>query len=396
MMTNFYDKIDFRSFFILIGLFFLLTTSLSAGDPIWNGYGTRNSGGSLPINTEIPMADSSQTRYYLLRTGFLMEGTATNEGKHYVIKTDFGTMHVPTANVEYVGKDKHDIYRYKKSFVDGANCSEQMKFAEWCLSLGLKQEGIAEYELALKTAPNAVLAEVVRERLAAVQRDGETPEENAGATLHGSAAPSKDRDESEVSRWAAGIPRPVVDEYVKKVQPALLAGCAAADCHGSSSENKFKIAKPRQLVGATTHANLRAVLPWISLDYPTESPLLTAMVNYHGNTRAPYTVESRQYNNVLQWIQLTAKELPLDYQQRPNREPIKIDPSEVSEGEPLQVKKETLLPSGFGELPTVAKQPPPKGGKAETDVRTVQYDSNDVDPFDPAVFNARYHGTTLK
>ena len=330
-----------------------------------------------------------------------MEGTATNEGKNYAIKTDFGTIHVPITNVEYVGQDKFDIYRYKKSFVDGANCNDLMKFAEWCLGLGLEKEGIEEYERALKVAPNSALSDVIRDRLKTIAERKETEDDSGNPPLMGSAAPERGRNESELNRWIAGVPKPVVDHYVKKVQPVLLSGCAAADCHGTNSSNKFQMAKPRQTLGATTYGNLQAVLPWINLDYPTDSPLLKAMVTYHGGTKPLHSVESRQYINVIQWIQLAAKELPIEYHQQyhqrlrepeGNREPEKMKLATDS-GTPLLPKNTTLLPPGFHDLIAT-------GQEMNASVATVKVPSDKEkveeklpeDPFDPEVFNARYHG----
>lgn len=377
---------------------FLLAVPLFGADPLWNGYGKQNAGPRMSNGMETMTADSTVKRFYLLRTGFLLEGTAATEGRNYVLKTDFGTMHVPVVNVEYIGQDKPDIYRYKKSFVDGGNCNDLMKFAEWCLNIGLKQEGVTEYERALKVAPNSTLSDVIRKRLETIRQQDEAPEETLSAPLSGSAASPKSQTESEISRWGASVPKPVVDDYVRKVQPVLLSGCGAADCHGTNSSNKLKIAKPRQILGATSHGNLRAVLPWINLDYPTESPLLTALVNYHGGTKPPYTVESKQYDNVLQWIQLAAKELPIEFhqalsEQNPSKKDSKTEQAAVkstAKNEPPVPKENSLLPPGFHNLAKTEKN---ADVAADTEENA---ETEESDPLDPAVFNARHHGAKIK
>ncbi len=390
---------------LCLTLYLVLCPTFCLADPQWDGYGNRGDGNPTAVSAVVPAVDSTAPKFYLLRTGFLMEGMAATEGKNYVIRTDFGTIHVPVTNVEFVGQDKQDIYRYKKGSVDAANCNELMKFAEWCLSHGLKSEGVSEYERALKVAPNPTLTEVIRQRLrtasmaatdAVEATDMESELENRG--LSGAAPPDRGT-ESELERWVAGLPKSVVEQYVKKVQQTLLVGCAAADCHGTNSANRFKIAKPRQLIGATTYGNLRAVLPWVNLDYPTDSAILTAMVTYHGGAKPEYSVESRQYDNVIQWIQLAAKELPLDYHNAAGKAG-NDGKNTAAESEKTLPKNEaptnsTLLPPGFrdvgkrdSEAATPVAAPTPN---TREQTREQSQEKPQEDPFDPSVFNARYH-----
>ncbi len=416
--------------FIPLVLALLLALSFSsrflhAADPNWNGYVPQGNpaalhGGMLPVAIE---ANPATVQYYLLRTGFLLEGTASAEGKNYAIRTDFGTIHVPVTNVEFVGQTKQDVYHYKKNSVDAGNCNELMKLAEWCLGHALKNEAVSEYERALRVAPNTTLAEVIRQRLRAAA-DAEAKSDTANAnelesrSLSGVPAPDRSED-SEIERWVAALPKPLVEQYVKRVQPVLLSGCAAADCHGTNSSHRFKIAKPRQLIGTTSYGNLQAVLPWINLDYPTDSALLTAMISYHGGEKPAYSVESRQYDNVIQWIQLAAKELPLHVPPGGPTVAMQATTMQASTMQAPVTPTQTtdratgsLLPPHFQKL--AAKQPAavPPNRNAGPDIvsnavinaaehgktvktRPQQEEVQKEDPFDPSIFNARYHGTTL-
>jgi hypothetical protein len=297
-----------RFFIYLVVCVFVLP--LHAQDSGWNGY--QSPGKSNEPSTIIPTDLETTPRFYLLRTGFLTEGTATNDGKQYLLKTNFGTMSVPVTNVEFVGVTREDIYHYKRRTVKVNDCNELIKLAEWCFNNKLMQQGIAEYQRALQIAPNSVLADVIRKRLETLQ-DSPTVSSGLSGVRTMSASSSDESGNSEIHRWVNGIPKSIVDSFAKKVQPVLVSRCAASDCHGSVSENQFKLGIPSHTLGNTTYRNLRSTLQWIDFDYPTESQLLSVLVSYHGGTKAAFSVESTQYNNIVQWVRLTAKELPTEY-----------------------------------------------------------------------------------
>jgi hypothetical protein len=309
--------------FFIYCVIFVFIFPLYAEDFGWNGY--QSQGSNPESSTAIPVHWENTVRFYLLRTGFLTEGTATNDGKQYLLKTNFGTMSVPVANVEFVGVTREDVYQYKRGTVNGNDCNELIKFAEWCLSNKLPQQGIAEYQRALQTAPNSLLADVIRKRLEMLNDSASVSSTSSASgnlssirilsasASSSSSSSSEESGDTGINRWVNGIPKPIVDSFAKKVQPVLVSRCAAADCHGSVSENQFRLSVPSHTLGNTTYRNLRSVLQWIDLDYPTESQLLSVLVSYHGGAKASFSVESTQYNNIVQWVRLAAKELPTEY-----------------------------------------------------------------------------------
>jgi hypothetical protein len=362
-------------------------------------------------STTIPANSENTSRFYLLRTGFLTEGTATNDGKQYLLKTNFGIMSVPIANVEFVGATREDVYCYKRGAVNSNDCNDLIKLAEWCLSNKLPQQGLAEYQRALQTAPNSLLANVIQKRLETL-RDSSPTSNGSSEVRTESVVPS---EESGINRWVNGIPKPIVDSFAKKVQPVLVSRCAAADCHGSVSENQFKLSIPSQTLGNTTYRNLRSVLQWIDLDYPTESQLLSVLVSYHGGAKASFSVESTQYNNIVQWVRLAAKELPTEYRSQvaAHKNGNQTDKKESE----FPLKGETLPPAlrsamivnhpvsktNQPEIPTALPTPPnsdsiPVGTSlvvpsSYTPTRLNISGSSDSsqDPFDPNIFNSRHH-----
>jgi hypothetical protein len=315
---------------------------LYAQDSGWNGYQLQSNNRKSTTEIPVDLENENKLQFYLLRTGFLTKGTATNDGKQYLLKTDFGTMSVPVANVEFVGATLEEVYHYKKGSVNVNDCNELIKLAEWCLSNKLPQQGMMEYQRALQTAPNPVLADVIRKRLETLQKPSAVSNglSEVPAEL---ALSSEESDDLEMSRWINGIPKPIVESFAKKIQPVLVSRCAATDCHGSMSDNQLKLRIPHQMFGNTTYRNLRSVLQWIDLDYPMDSQLLSVLVSYHGGTKAAFSVESTQYNNIVQWARLAAKELPMEYhsQMTANKNDIRTDKKESN----LQLQGNVLPPA---------------------------------------------------
>ncbi|MDR0869439.1 MAG: hypothetical protein LBN39_01455 [Planctomycetaceae bacterium] len=367
--------------FVLIVISLLALGKVNA--QVWDGY---NSAVRPPIPNSVLFPNQPaepQTGFFLLRTGLLMQGTATSEGKRYTMKTDFGSIQIPVENVEFVGKTPQDVYEYKNGSVNHHNCNELMKFGEWCFKNGLKEQGIIIFQKAEPLAPNDAVRSVIQNRLNAETVPPEAVKESDGSDL-GTAA-------------GLNVPKSVVDMFAKKVQPALVQRCAAADCHGSKSEQPFKISIPQQVQGTTTNRNLQATLPWLDLDYPTESKLLTAMISNHGGCKVPYSVESTQYNNTVQWIQLTAKELPVEQRAQLPRKERTVEKF----SEPAVAAKTEFLPKGFQDISQSSIQQPklPNNG-IETEQSRPTANSQlltvSSDPLDPAIFNDKEHPKVAK
>ncbi|MDR2705895.1 MAG: hypothetical protein LBC02_08980 [Planctomycetaceae bacterium] len=358
----------------------------------WNGY--QSQGSNCEPSTAIPANLENTSRFYLLRTGFLTEGTATNDGKQYLLKTNFGTMSVPVANVEFVGATREDVYHYKRGIINGNDCNDLIKLAEWCLNNKLQQQGIAEYQRALQTAPNSILADVIRKRLEMLN-DSESVSSNGLSNIRTElASSSNESGDIGMTRWVNGIPKPIVDSFAKKVQPVLVSRCAAADCHGSISENQFKLSIPSHTLGNTTYRNLRSVLQWIDLDYPTESQLLSVLVSYHGGTKAPFSVESTQYNNIVQWVRLAAKELPTEYRSQvaahKNNNDVQTDKKESE----FPLKGEVLPPALRSAM--IANHPVSKTNQPETPTTfLVPSDSDSIPVGTSPAFPTNYTPTRL-
>ena len=300
-------------------------------------------------------AQEENTQFYLLRTGYLLEGSATLDDNCYTVQTPFGSMNVPAHNVEFVGKSKEDIYHYKRNDVDPTNSNALVRFAEWCISTGFTEEGIAEYQRAGQVAPNAAFAGLIRQRLETLQQPTTTN------------ALSETPSETPAPANVPTVSRQLFENFVRRVQPVLVNRCVSTDCHGTSGNQQFKMGIPREPLGNTSTRNLQAVLASINLEYPKESPFLLALVTPHGGTKTALSMESTLYIQIVQWVQQVVKELHAEKVSN-------ADPTKTS------VKVATILEQ-FRPTSLKTERPNPKNTNPP----------EEFDPLDPHVFNEKYH-----
>ena len=308
-------------------------------------------------------AQEVPVHFFLLRTGYLVEGTATFDGKNHTVRTEFGSMNVPAQNVLFIGKSKKDVYLHKRSTVDPANANALIRLAEWCVSNGLIEEGIAAYQQAGQMAPNAAFAGLVRERLETLRQTESSPPFPETST----PPPVPQADAPTVSQIA-------FENFVRRVQPVLVNRCVSTDCHGTSGDHYFKMGIPQESMGSTSRRNLQAALQYVNPDSPMESPLLMGLVIPHGGAKTALSIESGHYIQTARWVQQVAKELSLEYV----AEKASQGAFESSADTPIRV---TALPEQFRQAVPKAERPmlhePAKPGA--------------LDPLDPHVFNEKYH-----
>jgi len=288
-------------------------------------------------------AQEENIGFYLLRTGTILEGAATFNGTHYVVQTQFGTMNVPVQNVEFVGTTGADVYLHKRGSVEPTDYNALVRLAEWCISNGYREEGIAEYQRAEQVAPNAMFVGIVQQRLQTLRQIGTAEPDQA------LPAPQT------VPLLEIPVSRVAFESFVRRVQPVLVNRCVAAECHGPHGERQFKLGVPQDSMGSTARRNLQAVLSYIDRDFPQESPILIALAMPHGGTRGTLAVDSMPYLQTAQWIQQVSRELP---------PVLRTESARVSE------------------LPELLRRAIPQAESRTTP---------EADPLDPKIFNDRYH-----
>lgn len=202
-----------------------------------------------------------------------------------------------------------------------------------------------------------------------------------------------------------------MDEFVQAIQPFILNRCATNNCHGSAENSEFHLIRPppgKTLVRGLTLKNLHATLAQIDRTTPQASPLLTVPRSAHGNANSPvYSVTTESaVKRLTAWIERIANppELshpaaltdppslkPLDGQSIDLQSPPSPQSKEGSPSRLRSVADEHLLDDGDTREPRQRTS----GVKNSTAAkRSSEPGFTPKDPFDPEVFNRKYHGNT--
>ncbi|MDR1485350.1 MAG: hypothetical protein LBT09_11070 [Planctomycetaceae bacterium] len=275
--------------------------------------------------------NNSGTKYYLLKTNYIVEGVAKFDGKTYDIKTSYGSVKIPSQNVLVIGQSRDEIYKYKKTQLNPLSSTDCFKFAEWCVSNNFLHEAVLEYESALPLANDHVTADIIGQRIIAVKKiiteknnPNQTENNNVNNTANnygktnlngGWTNGANVRSNNDQIKAAKNL----TENFKRHVQPILMKNCAVVDCHsgannkiGNTASKKFMLL-PNSSGGALNfaHENLNRCLLYVDLDYPMRSGLLNFMIVPHARYSPPFNVESDEYSKVVAWVQLAAKNMPL-------------------------------------------------------------------------------------
>lgn len=266
--------------------------------------------------------NNSAVQYYLLNTNYIIEGIAKHDGKTYDIKTSYGNVKIPSQNVSFVGLSRKEVYNYRRTQQNPTNNIGLMRFAEWCVSCNFFNEAISEYENALLITNDNITADIIRQRIISVKKiiaENNKSDNNISNTKESNVV-SIDNSNIWNSNNSNHInaAKNLSYKFQQHVQPILIKNCQS--CHSPPKDNrriyvtqKF-ILTPNitgKLTSKNSHENLKTCLQYIDLEFPMKSNLLNFIVIPHATYTPPFNVESDEYNKIVEWIQLAAKNMPL-------------------------------------------------------------------------------------
>jgi hypothetical protein len=271
---------------------------------------------------------------------------------------------------------------------------ENLELAEWCLRQRL-------YEQAALALAGAVDADPQHPRIALLERRLkfalEQPAEAPTKTAPASDAPSI-RD---LERTADALPPGCVEAFTTSIQPMLMNHCSTAGCHGSQSETPLqlmRVSAGRAPSRRATQRNLYSVLSLVDRERPGESPLLTIPTHPHGSVKSPIfsSRETNQYRQLVAWAyQVAGQSLPEGVgviSELPGPTARRVARRQQSHKGPRVATDSS--PDGPDAKPAAARKPAGQPASRSKASETAEVDTTDeVDPFDPAVFNQRYHPT---
>jgi hypothetical protein len=328
----------------------------------------------MPLTPPTPLAPTAAPgpqSVVLLTDNKLVEGTVTESGTKVIVRRGAIDQPFTKDQVQYIGKTKDDCFKHLLEKVKADDASGHFKLARWCMYNGLREQALAEAQVAVKLQPNyaaaAELAKTMEESIRLFNADGTSklpppvmPDENG--------LPKAVDSEPEIGAEA-------LTAFTTRVQPVLVNLCA--DCHAKPGHTgTFKMACGTTLEGdsALTKHNLKAALAQIKKADAGASPLLVQALAAHGGMKqAAFANRAAPAFRVLEaWVFLAAGSVP------PEPKPeVKSEPKPAPEVKPAlpPVPPPPLPPAPkFGEDAKPAVQP--TGGTVETG-----------DEFDPSIFN---------
>jgi hypothetical protein len=317
----------------------------------------------------------------VLKNGQVIEGEVMRAGDYFLVTRGEGVeLRMEADKVECVCASLAEAYEFKVRRLPPASARSRIELARWCLRHDLMaqcRDQLAEAEL---VEPNDVHVKDLKQRLKALD---ETPLPSTPARV----APTLPVESLE--QTLAALPRGSVERFGAVVQPILLNRCAANQCHGPNSKSEFRLLRPPQ--GQTvsrrfTQRNLYATLKQLSPSSPDQSPLVLKAGEPHGSSLAPLFDKhsANQLAELVAWARLAT----------------------TSSAPPASIRPTSILPghATLSQAPTDRQGAPVGPVENSASVVKTMRPSSDApapindrataaprDPFDPEIFNRRFH-----
>jgi len=353
----------------------------------------------------------------LLKTGYLYLGEAILENTVYHVVGARGKPKIPASKVEYAGTDRHDIYHYKRSLPEVDSSKGRFALAKWCVGNQMFDEAIAEFQNCKSYISYPQQMKELDKEVSIVQDMKRSAQRRAIAehaiveTISSRVPTEMEEDSFDLRSWRTAIDPAVMERFKKDVQPQLLRRCGATDCHGSNSTQEFRLTQLKQKYSdaETTLRNLQAAFDQLDFQQPANSPLLTYPQKEHGGAKAIYTRQTKsQLTPIHQWVQLVPNTMPdfvekylaqkrqeeqAEYASIPTQaasRPLSYGPIEQVAHEQrvtFEQSPQVSSPSTGSIVPSFNKEPT---GPPNRQIRTPPQ-IQPKDPFDPNLFNQKYH-----
>ena len=276
-----------------------------------------------------------------------------------------------------------------------SSAAEHLALADWCLRCELLASAAEQLMAAQRREPENPAAALFERRLRLAAQQTQTP-----------AGPDKSSppllSQVDLEQFVRSMPNGTIEQFTNAIQPLLVNRCGATACHGANSESSFRLAYPgssRILPRRFTQLNLHTTMQQVNRENPLESPLLVMATSPHGTCDRP-TLDNRdgvQLQQLVDWLGRCTS--------------VRTPPANLGSPDSLLLQPGTPprnATSAPNSLASAARQaagpkkidPPPATPMAEPAARTAPTSPTPAtscgaeteDPFDPAIFNRRYHG----
>lgn len=329
------------------------------------------------LAAEEGFSSPSNSRVLLLRNGQAIVGQVSYEGEYYRVVLPTGEIRIRAAEVEHLCRDLQDAYRVKWAAISPNDVDAQMRLADWCVEYKMFEQAEALIVVAEQASPEMARVRIARRNLQLALNPQRSPPSVPAMRV----APLSNR--GDLDALTKSMPHGTVETFRKTIQPMLVAGCAAARCHGTVATNEFRLIRPVRghiLSRRATQRNLQAVLTWLNSDKASqgaagETPILTRMMTAHGGEAksVALSVDSPQYQVMVNWVADVTRPA--------------VSPLPTSSGQRGAALSQTLESADGRQVGAVPR--PTSAANDEDKSRA----SGQEDAWDPGIFNDRHHET---
>lgn len=384
----------FRRFLHILPFFFFV---LAAARLVWG---------------EAPAGDRLATPcpgVLVLHGGQVLQGKIEQTGDLYRVGLPGGEIRIRANSVAYHCATIEEAYGRRRASIRMDSADDHLELARWCQHNGLLGASARELADAMAADPHHPGIPYLERQLNAALAPASAPPTTKTPDLPDREGPT----DAELDRLIRQMPPGTVEEFTSAIQPLLLNSCTVSGCHGPASAGRLRLLRSRSGYAPTrrlTQRNLHAVLECIDRKQPGKSPLLVEAARAHGAAVRPPLDEKglEKIEQIARWVHRVAGAGPSQA----------LAPLATSQAEP---GKRTGSPSGtapvhpwppstsgevraasFNEPVDSPGAPGPRPREANTagnnhgDHPSVQRGAKieqfaPVDPFDPEIFNRRYH-----
>ncbi|MFO0014893.1 MAG: hypothetical protein ACK553_19320 [Planctomycetota bacterium] len=256
--------------------------------------------------------------YVLLQHGNVLHGFVKPHADRVTITLDKGNeVTVPNRQVLTIGKSVESLYSFQVRAIRRWGTGEHWHLAHWCIQNGLLDQAIEHYNELEKTVKDSPKFKQLDLQLRqALLADAQVQQALQAQGIPNPIAPASYDQHAEGSESSAAVARreenpepeplsPFVPGYLRRsfqidVLPIVVSRCGQAGCHGMLSKNDFQVFQPvGEQAASISQRNLDSLMAYVDHSDPAQTSLVQYAVRPHGAQRNPSIQTNREEDRAL-------------------------------------------------------------------------------------------------
>lgn len=349
----------------------------------------------LGVSDDLVVRKEKPRKLLVLNNGQVVDGHLSPRTDGYDVVLPAGRMYVSNNNIRFIATSMQDAYDKMSASLPQKTPSVHVQMARWCLRNQLQKQARRELLDALHLDPDYTTARTMLESLARRKKKIEQSEAQRATKPASATVQSADVVDR---RSLGGLPAEAARTFAVSIQTLISNRCGNTRCHGGD-RNEFQFTHTgRGSTVVIAEQNLAAVLKQIDVKEPAESPLLKYAESMHGGARSPL-FNGRTGRSQLQLLKDWVKEISIEInpalasaaRQKPS--PANLGDSALQRSDDA-VTMVSHRASSDVRLGDEFKMRPKRKSDTDKQFGQAARQATRKDPFDPMIFNHRYHGGT--